>query len=173
MNEGSENQDEHPHGLLGGLIYAFARKGLRTMRFGVLDTGVVDKTVVARLHGLGHEVMIGTHNPEETMSRTESDRYGNQPLAKWGWLAHREAVRSPSLATYIEVLREDGIEIEPLDERLAAPDSDLLEDVLNPPTYRRSELRHSTLSSIEQAKRRSFSPFCSVTWGHRWRQRQP
>ena len=51
-------------------------------------------------------------------------------LTPRGWLAHREAVRYPSLATYIEVLREDGIEIEPLDERLAAPHADLLEDVL-------------------------------------------
>jgi hypothetical protein len=36
-----------------------------------------------------------------------------------------------SLAAFIEGLREDGVEIEPLDERLAGPDADLLEGVLD------------------------------------------
>ncbi|MDF2701909.1 MAG: oxidoreductase, coenzyme F420-dependent [Rubrobacteraceae bacterium] len=53
------------------------------MRFGILGTGVVGKTIAARLAGLGHEVMIGTRDPEETMSRTEPDRYGNPPFSAW------------------------------------------------------------------------------------------
>jgi 8-hydroxy-5-deazaflavin:NADPH oxidoreductase len=53
------------------------------VRFGILGTGVVGKTIAARLAGLGHEVMIGTRDPEETMSRTEPDRYGNPPFSAW------------------------------------------------------------------------------------------
>jgi predicted dinucleotide-binding enzyme len=53
------------------------------VRFGILGTGVVGKTIAARLTGLGHEVMIGTRDPEETMSRTEPDRYGNPPFSAW------------------------------------------------------------------------------------------
>ena len=53
------------------------------MRFGVLGTGIVGKTIAARLAGLGHEVKIGTRDPEETMSRTEPDRYGNPPYSAW------------------------------------------------------------------------------------------
>jgi 8-hydroxy-5-deazaflavin:NADPH oxidoreductase len=53
------------------------------MRFGILGTGVVGKTIAARLDGMGHEVMVGTRNPEETMSRSEPDQYGNPPFSTW------------------------------------------------------------------------------------------
>jgi 8-hydroxy-5-deazaflavin:NADPH oxidoreductase len=43
------------------------------VRFGILGTGVVGKTIAARLAGLEHEVMVGTREPEDTMSRTEPD----------------------------------------------------------------------------------------------------
>jgi len=33
------------------------------MRFGVLGTGIVGKTIAARLAGLGHEVKFGTRDP--------------------------------------------------------------------------------------------------------------
>ena len=53
------------------------------MRFGILGTGVVGKTIAARLAGLGHEVMVGTREPEETLSRTEPDPYGDPPFSAW------------------------------------------------------------------------------------------
>jgi predicted dinucleotide-binding enzyme len=53
------------------------------MRFGVLGTGVVSKTIASRLAGLDHEVMVGTRDPEGTLSRTEPDRYGNPPFSAW------------------------------------------------------------------------------------------
>jgi 8-hydroxy-5-deazaflavin:NADPH oxidoreductase len=53
------------------------------VRFGILGTGVVGKTIAARLAGLEHEVMVGTRDPEETMSRTEPDTYGNPPFSVW------------------------------------------------------------------------------------------
>jgi len=53
------------------------------MRFGILGTGTVGKTIAARLAGLGHEVMVGTREPAETLSRTEPDVYGNPPFSAW------------------------------------------------------------------------------------------
>ena len=53
------------------------------VRFGILGTGAVGKTLAARLAGLGHEVMVGTRDPDETLSRTEPDRYGNPPFGAW------------------------------------------------------------------------------------------
>jgi len=53
------------------------------VRFGILGTGVVGKTIAARLAGLGHEVMVGTRDPAETLSRTGPDAYGNPPFSAW------------------------------------------------------------------------------------------
>ncbi len=53
------------------------------MRFGILGTGVVGKTLAAHLTGLGHDVMVGTRDPQETLSRTEPDQYGNPPFSAW------------------------------------------------------------------------------------------
>jgi 8-hydroxy-5-deazaflavin:NADPH oxidoreductase len=36
------------------------------VRFGILGTGVVGKTLAARLEGIGHYVTVGTRDPEET-----------------------------------------------------------------------------------------------------------
>ena len=67
------------------------------MRFGILGTGVVGKTIAARLDGMGHEVMVGTRNPEETTSRAESDAYGNPPFSAW-----QEEHPGVKLATFSE-----------------------------------------------------------------------
>ncbi len=53
------------------------------MRFGILGTGVVGKTMAARLAGLSHDVIVGTRDPQETLSRTEPDQYGNPPFSAW------------------------------------------------------------------------------------------
>jgi 8-hydroxy-5-deazaflavin:NADPH oxidoreductase len=53
------------------------------VRFGILGTGVVGKTIAVRLDDLGHDVIVGTRNPEETLSRTDPDQYGNPPFGAW------------------------------------------------------------------------------------------
>ena len=53
------------------------------MKVGVLGTGMVGRTVGARLAELGHEVAIGTRNPDATMAVTAPDSFGNPPLATW------------------------------------------------------------------------------------------
>jgi 8-hydroxy-5-deazaflavin:NADPH oxidoreductase len=67
------------------------------VRFGILGTGVVGKTIAARLDGMGHEVMVGTRNPEETRSRAETDAYGNPPFSAW-----QEEHPGVKLATFSE-----------------------------------------------------------------------
>ena len=53
------------------------------MRLGILGTGTVGKTLAAGLNGMGHEVMVGTRDAGETMSRSEPDQYGNLPFGAW------------------------------------------------------------------------------------------
>jgi 8-hydroxy-5-deazaflavin:NADPH oxidoreductase len=53
------------------------------VRFGILGTGVVGKTIAGRLDGMGHEVMVGTRDPEETASRAEPDAYSSPPFSAW------------------------------------------------------------------------------------------
>jgi 8-hydroxy-5-deazaflavin:NADPH oxidoreductase len=53
------------------------------MRFGILGTGVVGKTMATRLAGLGHDVMVGTRDPQVTLSRTDPDQYGNPSFSAW------------------------------------------------------------------------------------------
>src|SRR5829696_1516021 len=59
------------------------RRRETNVRFGILGTGVVGKTIAARLDGMGHEVVVGTRSPEKTPSRTEPDQYGNPTFSAW------------------------------------------------------------------------------------------
>ena len=53
------------------------------MRYAVLGTGIVGRTIAAKLVSLGHEVVIGTRDPQATLSRTETDAYGSPSYADW------------------------------------------------------------------------------------------
>ena len=53
------------------------------MKIAVLGTGMVGRTLAARLAGLGHDVVIGTRNPDATLARTEPDGMGTPPYAQW------------------------------------------------------------------------------------------
>jgi predicted dinucleotide-binding enzyme len=57
------------------------RRRETNVRFGILGTGVVGRTIAARLDAIGHEVVVGTRNPGKTLSRTVPDQYGNPPSA--------------------------------------------------------------------------------------------
>ncbi|HEX9096694.1 MAG TPA: NAD(P)-binding domain-containing protein [Candidatus Dormibacteraeota bacterium] len=46
------------------------------MRIAVIGTGVVGRTVAARLAELGHDVVVGTRDPSVTRERTQPDRFG-------------------------------------------------------------------------------------------------
>ena len=53
------------------------------MKIAVLGTGTVGRTVAARLFGLGHDVVVGTRDPQATLARTEPDGMGNPPYSAW------------------------------------------------------------------------------------------
>lgn len=53
------------------------------MKIGVLGTGMVGRTLAGKLAEQGHDVMLGTRDPDRTRERTEQDRYGNPPFSTW------------------------------------------------------------------------------------------
>jgi 8-hydroxy-5-deazaflavin:NADPH oxidoreductase len=53
------------------------------MQLGILGSGIVGRTIGARLVELGHDVTIGTRDVASTLARSEPDRYGNQPFRVW------------------------------------------------------------------------------------------
>jgi 8-hydroxy-5-deazaflavin:NADPH oxidoreductase len=66
------------------------------VRISVLGTGVVGRALAGRLAGLGHEVVVGTRDPDATLARPEPDRQGTPPYAQWQ--EQNPAVRLVSLA---------------------------------------------------------------------------
>ena len=53
------------------------------MRIAVLGTGMVGQAVAARLDELGHDVTVGTRDPEATRARDEADQMGNPGVGTW------------------------------------------------------------------------------------------
>jgi predicted dinucleotide-binding enzyme len=53
------------------------------MKIAVLGTGSVGPTLAAALAGQGHEVIIGTRDPQATLARTEPGPMGAAPFAQW------------------------------------------------------------------------------------------
>lgn len=53
------------------------------MKVGVLGTGMVGQALAGKLSALGHDVMVGTRDPDDTMARTEPDAFGDPAFAVW------------------------------------------------------------------------------------------
>lgn len=66
------------------------------MKYAVLGTGTVGRTIATRLAQLDHDVTIGTRDPQATLARTETDGMGNPPYAAWA--AQHTDVRLASFA---------------------------------------------------------------------------
>jgi predicted dinucleotide-binding enzyme len=107
------------------------------MQIAVLGTGTVGQAVAARLSGLGHEVTVGTRDPQATLARTEPDGMGNPPFSAWH--AGHPAVR---LATFAEAAEQaevvvnatnGAVSVEALDQAGAANlAGKVLLDIANP-----------------------------------------
>jgi 8-hydroxy-5-deazaflavin:NADPH oxidoreductase len=67
------------------------------MRIAVMGTGAVGKTMAAKLAELGHEVAVGTRDPEATLARSEPDVFGNPPFKVW-----QEAHSAVGLVSFAE-----------------------------------------------------------------------
>ncbi|MCA6092180.1 NAD(P)-binding domain-containing protein [Streptomyces sp. SCA3-4] len=61
------------------------------MKITVLGTGGGARAHIARLAELGHEVHVGTRDPDATLARTEPDMMGNAPFGQW--LADHSGIR--------------------------------------------------------------------------------
>jgi predicted dinucleotide-binding enzyme len=53
------------------------------MNIGILGTGGVARAIAGKLVSLGHAVMLGTRNAEETKAKSEKDGMGNAPFREW------------------------------------------------------------------------------------------
>lgn len=53
------------------------------MRFGVLGTGIVGRTLAGKLAELEHEVVLGSRDPSALSARTEPEHPGMQSFAEW------------------------------------------------------------------------------------------
>jgi predicted dinucleotide-binding enzyme len=67
------------------------------MRIAILGTGIVGQTLAGRLDGLGHEVTLGTRDPEATRARATPGQSGTPAFSEWH--AQHPGVR---LATFAE-----------------------------------------------------------------------
>lgn len=75
------------------------------MKFGVLGTGPVGQVFAARLDELGHDVMIGTRNPDATLARSGPGAFGTPPFSEWRAAHPRvELGTFARAATYGEIL---------------------------------------------------------------------
>lgn len=66
------------------------------MNIAVIGTGMVGRTLAARLAELGHEVVIGTRDPEATLARTEPDAMGAPGFGTWA--VEHSGIRVAALA---------------------------------------------------------------------------
>ncbi|HQR81190.1 MAG TPA: NAD(P)-binding domain-containing protein [Actinomycetota bacterium] len=53
------------------------------MKIAVLGTGMVGQALAGRLADLGHEVSVGTRDPEQTRARTGPGPMGSPPFSDW------------------------------------------------------------------------------------------
>ena len=53
------------------------------MKIAVLGTGTVGPAIAAAFADLGHDVVIGTRDPQATLARTEPGAMGGAPFAAW------------------------------------------------------------------------------------------
>lgn len=53
------------------------------MKIAILGTGMVGRTISAKLAQLGHGIMTGTRDVDKTLAHTEPDFMGNPPFSVW------------------------------------------------------------------------------------------
>jgi predicted dinucleotide-binding enzyme len=66
------------------------------MEIAVLGTGTVGRTIAGKLSELGHDVAVGTRDPQATLARSEPDARGTAPYSVWQ--ADHPGVRLASFA---------------------------------------------------------------------------
>jgi 8-hydroxy-5-deazaflavin:NADPH oxidoreductase len=64
------------------------------MKIAILGTGMVGRTLAGALSGLGHSVVVGTRDPQETLARSGPDSMGTPPFSEWH-TAHQDIPLEP------------------------------------------------------------------------------
>lgn len=112
------------------------------MKFAVFGTGMVGRTLAGKLSDLGHEVWMGTRDPDITRTRTETGGAGGPPFHEW-----HEQHSGVTLTSFAEAAEAAGMifnatngsaSLEAL--RSAGPvvlDGKILVDVANPLDFSR------------------------------------
>ena len=59
------------------------KPGTKKMKISILGTGIYGKTMAERFISDGDEVMIGTRNVEETLTKNNPDARGSRPFKEW------------------------------------------------------------------------------------------
>jgi predicted dinucleotide-binding enzyme len=62
---------------------------------------MVGRAPAGRLAELGHDVVVGTRDVEETLARTDPDAMGNPPYAEWQYKSRRARVALASIGTFV------------------------------------------------------------------------
>lgn len=110
------------------------------MRIGVFGTGRAGRAIAGKLAELGHDVMFGTRDVDETMARAEPSPMGDPPFASWHAAAPKVALGAfDQAATHGELLFNATAGAGSLDalERAGADNLDdkVLIDLANPLDY--------------------------------------
>lgn len=79
------------------------------MNIGILGTGVVAKTLAAKLGDNGHTVLLGTRDPKATLARNEKDMMGGPPVREF-----LETHSKVGLVTFAEAARHGTVVINAL-----------------------------------------------------------
>lgn len=53
------------------------------MKIGIFGTGVVGQVIAEKLDSIGHDVMLGTRDVQQSLAREGNDNYGRPPLKEW------------------------------------------------------------------------------------------
>lgn len=135
------------------------------MKIAVLGTGMVGQAVAAKLSDLGHDVTVGTRDPQATLARTDPDGMGNPPFP--AWLAEHPAVR---LAAFAEAAERAELLVN-------ATNGGVSIDVLTLAARRTSPARSWSTSPTRWTSPRGSRPPCSsrtpTPWASRSSARSP
>ena len=131
------------------------------MKIAVLGTGTVGRTIADRLDGLGHDVSVGTRDPEATLARSE----GDGPTVA-DWLADHPTVRLAAhddAATGADVVvnaTNGGGALAALQQAGAANlAGKVVVDIANPWTSRTGSLQPCPWSTPTPSESSSSAPF--------------
>lgn len=144
-------------------------EGNSAMRYAVLGTGIVGRTLAGKLVSLGHDVLIGTRDPGATLAVRGPNEYGIPAYADWQ--AGHPEVR---LAAFADAAEGADVLVNATGGRVslqalasvdrAHVDGKVLIDVANPLDFSRGSRPASTRSTATASGSSSSAPIRRCAW---------